>query len=84
MGDMLIRGIDADMRRRLEVSAQRNGRSLSEEAIALMREAMATLPPPKAGDHLRSLVSGGYFTREEVDLIEAARKESDRTPPELQ
>jgi antitoxin FitA len=37
MGDMLIRGINPELKRRLEESARRNRRSLSEEAVVLLQ-----------------------------------------------
>ncbi len=37
MGDLLIRDVPDAMKLQLQESAQRNGRSLSEEAIEIMR-----------------------------------------------
>ena len=42
MSDLLIRGIDAALKERLEESAQKNNRSLSEEAKLLIQRALAT------------------------------------------
>lgn len=85
MGDMLIRGVDPELKRRIEESARRNGRSLSEEAIAALQKGYA-LPEAvkgKAGDRLQELASGAYFTPEEIAAIEASRREADRAPPRL-
>jgi antitoxin FitA len=83
MGDMLIRGIDPGLKRYLEASAKRNGRSLSEEAIAMLRRAaaveQATMERP--GDRLRALVGDAYFTNEEIEAIAASRHEPDRALP---
>ena len=83
MGDMLIRGIDPGLKRYLEASAKRNGRSLSEEAIAMLRRAAAveraTMEGP--GDRLRALVGDAYFTDEEIEAIAASRREPDRVRP---
>ena len=83
MGDMLIRGIDPDLKRYLEASAKRHGRSLSEEAIAMLRRAAAVdqAVMERPGDRLRSLVGDAYFTDEEVEAIAASRHEPDRDPP---
>lgn len=85
MGDMLIRGIDIELKRRLEDSARRNGRSLSEEAIAAMQKSFALqdAAAEKPGDRLRALVGGAYFTPDELEAIEASRLEHDRPPPRL-
>ncbi len=86
MGDMLIRGIDSELKRRLEDSARRNGRSLSEEAVAAIRKAFAThdTSTQKAGDRLYALVGNVYFTDDELGAIEASRSEEDRAPPNLE
>lgn len=85
MGDMLVRGIDPDLKRRIEDSARKNGRSLSQEAVWLMRRALATQPSTtqKLGDHLRAIVGGNFFTEAELKMIAASRKESDRQLPDL-
>lgn len=85
MGDMLIRGIDSELKRRIEESARRNGRSLSEEAIAAMQKSYALQDArlEKAGDRLQGLVAGAYFTGEEMAAIDASRSEADRAPPNL-
>jgi plasmid stability protein len=47
MSDLLIRNIDLKLKRRLEARARRSGRSLSEEAKALISRAMAEGPPTR-------------------------------------
>lgn len=48
MSDLLIRNIDPKLKRRLEARARRTGRSLSEEAKALINRALAE-PKPARG-----------------------------------
>ena len=83
MGDMLIRGIDPELKRRLEQSAKKSGRSLSDEAIALIQRAIAVerATMQKAGDRLIALVDQANFTNEELHAIAGSRHESDREPP---
>jgi antitoxin FitA len=83
MGDMLIRGIDPELKRYLEASAKKNGRSLSEEAVAMLRRAAAVeqAVTERPGDRLRALVGEAYFTDEELEAIAASRHEPDRDPP---
>lgn len=85
MSDLLIRGIEPDLKKRLRDSAQRNNRSLSEEAVALMQRALSSPTPPsgRPGDRLRALVEGAHFTAEEIAAIEASRHETDREPPDF-
>jgi plasmid stability protein len=85
MGDMLIRGIDQNLKRQLEESARRNHRSLSEEAIALIVRGITLERSEglKAGDQLRLLVGEAFFTTEELNAIAASRSEPDRDPPDL-
>jgi plasmid stability protein len=47
MSDLLIRNIDPKLKRRLEARARRSGRSLSEEAKALIGRAMAETEPTR-------------------------------------
>ncbi len=85
MGDMLIRGIGPDLKRRLEESARRNGRSLSDEAIALMQRGFSVQSGrlEKAGDRLYGLVGDVRFSDEEMKAIEDLRRETDRAPPDF-
>ena len=85
MGDMLIRGIDPELKRRLEESARLNRRSLSEEAVALIQKGFATLHAgtEKAGDRLYSLVGDDCFTDDEIQEITKSRSEADRGPPDF-
>ena len=47
MSDLLIRNIDPKLKRRLEARARRTGRSLSEEAKALINRALAETKPAR-------------------------------------
>lgn len=83
MGDMLIRGIDEELKRNLEEQARRNRRSLSEEAIYQIQNGLAheQASNRKAGDVVRALVRDSFFTDEELAAIAVSRKEADREPP---
>jgi hypothetical protein len=85
MGDMLIRGVDEELKRSLEEHARRNRRSLSEEAIVQIRSGLAheLASNRRAGDVLRALVRDNFFTDEELAAINASRKEADREPPDF-
>ncbi|RUZ81569.1 plasmid stabilization protein [Mesorhizobium sp. M7A.F.Ca.US.006.01.1.1] len=85
MGDMLIRGINPELKRRLEESARLNKRSLSEEAVVLMQKGFATqfASAEKAGDRLYSLVGDDRFTNDEIQEIARSRSEADRGPPDF-
>lgn len=47
MSDLLIRNIDPRLKRRLEARARRSGRSLSEEAKALLSRAVVVAEPTR-------------------------------------
>ncbi|NEH99130.1 plasmid stabilization protein [Rhizobium johnstonii] len=82
MGDLLIRDVPDAMKRQLQESAQRNGRSLSEEAIEIMRRQIAVeRSRASAGQRLRSLMSEERLSDDEVEAIAASRHERDREPP---
>lgn len=85
MGDLLIRGMEPELKKRLRDSAQRNNRSLSEEAVALMQRALSSPRPESSrpGDRLRALAGDARFTDEELAAIEASRHETDREPPDF-
>lgn len=85
MGDLLIRDVPDAMKRQLQESAQRNGRSLSEEAIEIIRQQIAVKRSGvSAGQRLRSLMSGERLSDEEVEAIAASRHELDREPPRFE
>ena len=85
MGDLLIRGIPDELKRRLQEEAMRHGRNLSDEAKIQIQKGIAMMKATegKAGDHLASLLEGGFFTEAEIRGVEASRAESDRSPPDL-
>ncbi|WEZ84736.1 plasmid stabilization protein [Rhizobium sp. 32-5/1] len=86
MGDLLLRGVDDALKVELQKSARKNGRSLSEEAIASIRVALSLEPhqPQTAGSRLRAIVGDQSFSPEELEAIAAFRKESDRSPPNFE
>ncbi|RFB99219.1 plasmid stabilization protein [Rhizobium leguminosarum bv. trifolii] len=82
MGDLLIRDVPEAMKRQLQESAQRNGRSLSEEAIEILRRQIAAeRSGVSAGQRLRALMGDERLSDDELDAIAASRHESDREPP---
>ncbi|CAN7214882.1 FitA-like ribbon-helix-helix domain-containing protein [Mesorhizobium sp. LjRoot246] len=85
MGDMLIRGINPELKRRLEESARLNRRSLSEEAVVLIQKGFATQRAglEKTGDRLCSLIGDNSFTDDEIQEIARSRSEADRGPPDF-
>jgi plasmid stability protein len=61
MTDLLIRNIDAHLRRQLKARARSHGRSLSEEARMLLKKALSQSPDKrKMGTALRQLVPQKY------------------------
>jgi antitoxin FitA len=60
MPELLIRNIDPHLKRRLEASARRHGRSLSEEAKILLRKALPKSAERKMGTALLELVPARY------------------------
>jgi hypothetical protein len=63
MSDILIRDVDSGLKRRIQESARRHQRSMSEELKELVRQGLATqssqrkaIPDGTLGDYLYSLV----------------------------
>jgi plasmid stability protein len=83
MGDLLIRGIDEALKIDLQESARRNGRSLSDEAIERIRSALGQEQHQgqTAGTRLRAALGKTRFEDDELQAIEAFRKQPDRAPP---
>lgn len=83
MGDLLIRNIDEALKRGIIELAQTNGRSLSDEAKALIGEAMAGKRPEptdgqSAADTIRAIFAREGAIGDEyadiMDEVEAERK----------
>jgi plasmid stability protein len=80
MSDLLIRNIDSRLKRRLEARARRSGRSLSEEAKALLSRAMARTEPARGlGTELVEL-----FRLVGPVELEERRAEAPRRPPDFE
>jgi plasmid stability protein len=80
MSDLLIRNIDLKLKRRLEARARRSGRSLSEEAKALISRAMAETQPARGlGTELAEL-----FRSVGPIELEERRAEVPRRPPDFE
>jgi plasmid stability protein len=85
MGDLLIRGLDDTLKTQLQERAIRNGRSLSQEAIELLRSQILreqSLVP--AGNRLRGLLGDERLTTDEVEALSELRHETDREPPRFE
>ncbi len=81
MGDLLIRNLDDGLKQQLLEQAKQNGRSLSEEAIHLIRRNITANRSISTGDWLRSALGAERLTEEEIAAIEASRHEPEREPP---
>lgn len=83
MGDLLIRNLDDALKRELQERARHSGRSLSDEAIVLLRRSLHAPGAENvpAGEWLRGILGEERWTDEELAAIEAARHEPDRKPP---
>lgn len=49
MGQILVRKVDDDLKRRLKVRAERNGVSMEEEARMILKTTLLTEEPPRFG-----------------------------------
>jgi plasmid stability protein len=83
MGDLLIRNLDDGLKQKLQDRAKENGRSLSEEAIYLIRRNLAADRSVSAGDWLRSALGDERLTEEEIAAIDTLRHEPEREPPQF-
>lgn len=86
MGDLLLRGIDDALKVELQESARRNGRSLSDEAIVQIRSALEReqrQDGQTAGQRLRAVLNDMKFEDDELNAIDAFRKQPDRLPPDF-
>lgn len=80
MTDLLIRSIPAELKRRLQARARRSGRSLSDEAKALLNRGLIESKP---GRPVGSALVELFASVQPVEL-EIARDEMPRPPPPLQ
>ncbi|MDE1995250.1 MAG: plasmid stabilization protein [Rhizobiaceae bacterium] len=86
MGDLLLRGIDDALKKQLQENALRNGRSLSDEAIDLLRQSLSQRhgASHSAGQRLRVILGAEKLTEKELQAIAEFRRESDREPPRFE
>ncbi len=85
MGDLLIRGLDDELKAQLQERAIRNGRSLSQEAVELLRSQIVreqSLVP--AGNRLYALLGDERLTEDEVEMFSELRHQADRAPPNFE
>jgi hypothetical protein len=81
MSDMLVRNVDASLRRRIKESARRNQKSLSDEVKDLVRRGLDTTPPQRKhipegtlGTYLYSLVPEEFRGDDLIFEIEEYQK----------
>lgn len=87
MSDLLLRNLDNALKSKLQEAAKRNGRSLSQQALVLLRRALLSKEGDQretAGTHLRRILGKAHFEEDELQAIEAFRKSSDRAPPSFE
>jgi len=86
MSDLLLRGIDDSLKKQLQVNANRHGRSLSDEAIALLHQSLGREQDgsKSAGQRLRAVLGAEKLSEEEVEAINAFRNGPDRDPPRFE
>ena len=81
MTDLLIADIDPQLKRKLEESAEKHGQSLSDEAKALLLEALATEP---GGRKLGTLMSQLVPPEDRSDDYVFEIRGEARRPPEFE
>lgn len=86
MGDLLLRGVDDSLKRQLQANANRHGRSLSDEAIELLRQSLGRQQDGSnsAGQRLRAVLGAEKLSEEEIEAINAFRNAPDRDPPRFE
>ena len=83
MSDILIRNVPDGLKLQLTDSARRAGRSVSDEAIAILR---ASLPieaakPVSLAESIRAILGDDRLTDEELRTIADVRHGPSREPP---
>ncbi len=83
MGDLLLRGIEDSLKKQLQANASRHGRSLSDEAIELLRQSLGRERDgcESAGQRLRVVLGVEKLSEEEIEAINTFRNAPDREPP---
>lgn len=86
MSDLLIRGIDETLKKQLQANASKHGRSLSDEAIQLLRQSLGRQQNigNSAGQRLRTVFGPEKLNEEEIEAINAFRNAPDRDPPHFE
>jgi plasmid stability protein len=86
MSDLLLRGIDDTLKKQLQANANRHGRSLSDEAIELLRQSLGRQQGGNSsvGQRLRTVLGAEKLSEEEIEAINAFRSAPDRDPPHFE
>jgi len=66
MATIVLKGISAELHRRLEQRARASGRSVSGEVIACLESAVGAEPPGKTAEEVRQLIERARAVREEL------------------
>ncbi|KAB2900595.1 MAG: plasmid stabilization protein [Dokdonella sp.] len=86
MATMTIRNLDEDVKRRLRLQAAQHGRSMEEEARAILRDALAGRPKSSGGAawvaEIRALVEPFEGIELELPPREPAHEPIDFSGPE--
>lgn len=77
MASITIRNLDDDLKQRLRVRAAMRGRSMEEEARAILRQAVTASPPPR---NLAAAIRARIEPLGGVDL-DIPTREAIRQPP---
>jgi hypothetical protein len=66
MATIVLKGVPAELRKRLEEQARRNGRSVSREAIACLEGAVRPQVPRKTAEEVRRIIEAARAFREDL------------------
>ena len=66
MATIVLKGISAELRRRLEERARASGRSVSGEVIACLESVVGAEPPRRTAEEVRQLIEHARAVREEL------------------
>jgi predicted transcriptional regulator len=83
MANLTLRGLDEELRKRLERAAEERKQSLNATAISLLRESLGLTTPPihKSYDDLDHLA--GTWSAEEAAEFDRAMEDFERVDSEL-
>jgi plasmid stability protein len=80
MPDLLLRNVDPELKRRIAEQARANGRSLSDEAQALLASALAQAAPRHG---LGTQIHAAFRDLDAEGLFDSLRNRTPFEPPDL-